>query len=83
MLFSFSLRSLSAIAVQYAVVAGSIAITGSQAGVNQQTGQRPFRQDYRDFNKTGPPFDLYIQALQSFQNSNFNDQQSYFKIAGT
>ena len=58
------------------------AITGSQGGVNQYTGERPFRQEFSSFKTSGPAFDLYILSLQLFQQHNQSILLSYFQVAG-
>ena len=59
------------------------AITGVSAGVNNVTGERPFRQEINVFAVSGAAWDLYILALRQFQQANQNDSLSYFQIAGT
>lgn len=58
----------------------AIAITGVSAGVNKATGARPFRTEINSFAQSGPAFDLYIQALQIFQNQ--SGDSGYFGISG-
>lgn len=60
----------------------AVAITGVQAGVNADTGERPFRQEFSVFQSTGAAFDLYIQALYQFTQEDQSNEQSYFSIAG-
>lgn len=59
----------------------AVAVTGVSAGVNKATNERPFRQEINSFSQSGPAFDLYIQALQIFQNQSGN--LGYFDISGT
>lgn len=58
-----------------------IAVTGISAGVNNYTNARPFRVEINAFSQSGPAFDLYIQALQIFQNQ--SGDLSYFGVSGT
>ena len=60
----------------------SFAITGVQGGVNQDTGERPSRQEFSSFRWSGAAFDLYILALKQFQASNQTALLSYYQIAG-
>jgi hypothetical protein len=57
-------------------------ITGPQDGVNPNTGARPVRQDIKTFQKSGPAWDLYIQALQNFMQTDSTQLLSYFQVAG-
>lgn len=57
-------------------------ITGATGGHNVTTGARPYRLDINDFSQSGPPFDLYIQALNQLQKTDQADPLSYFQIAG-
>lgn len=57
-------------------------ITGATGGHNLTTGARPCRLDINDFAQSGPPFDLYIQALNQLQKTDQADPLSYFQIAG-
>lgn len=58
------------------------AVTGINAGVNNVTGERPFRLNLKDFESSGPAFDLYIQALQQFQAEDQSELQSWYEICG-
>ena len=78
---SFNLIAI-AIAVFLASLAHAVAITGPQAGVNNVTGQRPFRQDISIFKDSGPAFDLYILSLQKFQQQNQSALLSYYQVGG-
>lgn len=60
----------------------AVVITGVQAGVNAETGERPFRQEFSIFKDSGAAFDLYIQALYYFTQEDQGNEQSYFSIAG-
>ncbi|ETN37390.1 uncharacterized protein HMPREF1541_08381 [Cyphellophora europaea CBS 101466] len=57
-------------------------ITGAGGSHNATTGVRPYRLDINDFSQSGPPFDLYIQALSRLQARDQSDPLSYFQIAG-
>ncbi|KAL9011383.1 MAG: hypothetical protein Q9173_003767 [Seirophora scorigena] len=70
------------IVVALVVIADAIAVSGVQAGVDFTTGRRPFRQEFSTFRNSGPAFDLYILALQKFQQRRQSDPLSYFGIAG-
>ena len=78
---SFNLITI-AVAVCLLSLANAIAITGSQGGVNNVTGQRPSRQDISTFKDSGPAFDLYILSLQRFQQQNQSALLSYYQVAG-
>lgn len=56
------------------------AVTGVHAGVDNYTNARPFRTEINAFAQSGPAFDLYIQALMTFQNQ--SGDTGYFEIAG-
>lgn len=60
----------------------AIKVTGATGGHNSTTGARPYRVDINDFAQSGPPFDLYIQALNQLQKTDQADPLSYFQIAG-
>jgi hypothetical protein len=60
----------------------AVPVTGATGGVNTQTGQRPSRQNLENFQSSGAPFDLYIQALQRFQSDDQSALLSYYQIAG-
>lgn len=42
----------------------------------------PVRREIDHFAQSGPPFDLFILALQALQAREQNDPLSYFQIAG-
>ena len=56
-------------------------ITGVQSGVDP-SGARPTRLEINNLANAGPLFDLYMLALQAFQNVNQSDPLSYYQIAG-
>ncbi|KAL8944234.1 MAG: hypothetical protein Q9211_000664 [Gyalolechia sp. 1 TL-2023] len=64
------------------ILGNTEAVRGIQAGVNPNTGRRPFRQEFSTFKNSGPAFDLYIQALQTFQQRDQTALLSYFQVAG-
>ncbi|KAL8862767.1 MAG: hypothetical protein Q9178_000709 [Gyalolechia marmorata] len=66
-----------------AVLGNAVAITGIQAGVNAYSGERPFRQEFSTFKNSGPAFDLYILALQRFQEADQRALLSYFQVAAS
>ncbi|KAI9827269.1 MAG: hypothetical protein M1832_005407 [Thelocarpon impressellum] len=57
-------------------------VTGPTGGVNLETGERPFRQDFRKFQDTGAAFDLYVQALERFKADDQSKLLSYYEVAG-
>ncbi|KAF6229867.1 hypothetical protein HO133_004204 [Letharia lupina] len=67
------------IAICLASLANAVAITGPPGGVNNSTGQRPFRQEFSTFKESGPAFDLYILSLQKFQQQNQSALLSYYQ----
>lgn len=80
----FNVRLACLITIAASVILGNaVAIRGIQAGVNPSTGRRPFRQEFSTFKNSGPAFDLYIQALQRFQQRDQTTLLSYFQVAGT
>ena len=79
---SFNLINI-VLVICLASLANAIAITGSQGGVNTDTGQRPFRQEFSTFKNSGPVFDLYILSLQQFQQQNQSAPLSYYQVAGS
>ena len=60
----------------------AVAIIGAQGGVDQATGQRPFRQEFSTFKNSGPAFDLYILSLQQFMQQNQSSLLSYYQVSG-
>ena len=61
---------------------GAVRITGSTAGVNTLTGERPIRQNINELQSSGPAFDLYILALQQMEQQSQNSELSYYQVAG-
>ncbi|KAM5453958.1 putative tyrosinase [Microsporum audouinii] len=59
----------------------TVLVKGVQEGVNQSTGQRPARQNLASWEFSGPAFDLYVQALRDFQNTDQKDIRSHYSIA--
>lgn len=57
-------------------------ITGVHAGVDATSGARPTRMNINDLQKSGPAWDLYIQAMQSFAADDANAMLSYYQISG-
>ncbi|KAH0539087.1 hypothetical protein FGG08_004325 [Glutinoglossum americanum] len=53
---------------------------GAKGGVTLN-GERPDRSEFRDFQNTGEPFDLYIQALDWFQGTEQPELLSFFQVA--
>lgn len=56
-------------------------IKGATGGV-KSSGERPARQDLRDLQKSGPAFDLYIQALKEFGETDQKEKLSLYEVAG-
>jgi hypothetical protein len=63
--------------------ATAYAITGISAGVDNVTGERPFRKEINAFATSGAAWDLYVLSLRRLQQTNQTDALSYFQIAGT
>jgi len=63
-------------------VSAAFAITGTHTGTSTTSRQRPFRYEINSFVNSGPAFDLYIQALLQFQQTNQASQLSYYDICG-
>ncbi|KAK0639801.1 hypothetical protein B0T16DRAFT_337781 [Cercophora newfieldiana] len=57
-------------------------LTGIQAGVDPVTGERPARLNINDLIKSGPAWDLFIQALAAVQAAPETDWLSWYQIAG-
>lgn len=62
--------------------ASAVAITGIPAGVNNFTGERPFRRDINELYTSGPAWDLFALSLREFQQMNQDDPLSYYQVAG-
>ncbi|KAL1969229.1 hypothetical protein VTN77DRAFT_483 [Rasamsonia byssochlamydoides] len=77
------LYALSLLSVSFLLrICQAFAVTGVSAGVNPDTGERPFRLNLKDFQSSGPPFDLYIQALSRFQAEDQSELLSWYEVAG-
>ncbi|KAI9855691.1 MAG: hypothetical protein M1824_005924, partial [Vezdaea acicularis] len=74
-------RWLTAIVVTVPTVI-AFQVTGISNGVDPTSGARPSRQELSTLQKSGAPFDLYIQALQKFEADDQSDFLSYYEIAG-
>ncbi|KAL9609508.1 MAG: hypothetical protein Q9167_005725 [Letrouitia subvulpina] len=72
---------LAFMAVTMTIFGDAIAIKGVQGGLNTKTGERPMRKEFSVFRASGAAFDLYILALQQFQQQNQTALLSYFQIA--
>ena len=79
---AFSNLITIAVWICVASLANAVAIIGPQGGVNNATGQRPFRQEFSTFKNSGPAFDLYILSLQQFQQQNQSALLSYYQVTG-
>ena len=67
------------------LVSAAVAVTGpsgANAGINSQTGERPFRQNILQFQNSGAAWDLYIQAHAQFAADGQSNQLSYYQISG-
>ena len=60
----------------------AFAITGISAGVNQVTGERPFRQEINDFAQSGAAWDLFVLAFRQLQQTSQNNTISFYQIGG-
>ena len=60
----------------------AIVITGVHSSVNFTTGERPSRREFRDFEHSGPAFDLYIQCQAEFMEREQTNALSYYEVAG-
>lgn len=77
-MFSVSLALLNL----FIVSIGAFAIIGISAGVDNATGERPFRQDILTFSGSGAAWDLYVLSTRQLQQINQNDSLSFFGISG-
>jgi len=62
--------------------ASSLSITGATGGIVSGSRIRPFRQEINEFSNSGASWDLFILALQRFQNTSITDELSYFQVVG-
>ncbi|ERF72312.1 hypothetical protein EPUS_02199 [Endocarpon pusillum Z07020] len=62
--------------------ADAFVVTGISAGVNNATGERPFRRDINELYMSGPAWDLFILSLREFQQADQDDPLSYYQVAG-
>lgn len=76
------LTILCAVLALFVFRAIAYAITGVSAGVDNVTGERPFRKEINAFATSGAAWDLYILSLHRLQQANQTDPLSYFQIAG-
>lgn len=63
----------------FSIITHSYVIRGISACVNPVTGERPMRRDLREFQTSGPAFDLSIQALDRFQKTDQTDLLSWYE----
>jgi len=75
----FSLVAACTLLLQHA---SAIVITGISAGVNNITGERPFRRDINELYMSGPAWDLFVLSFSAFQQMNQDDPLSYYQISG-
>lgn len=76
------LTILCAILALFAFRTTAYAITGVSAGVDNVTGERPFRKEINAFATSGAAWDLYVLSLRRLQQANQTYPLSYFQIAG-
>lgn len=62
--------------------ADAFAVTGISAGVNNETGERPFRHNINELYMSGAAWDLFILSLREFQQVDQDDPLSYYSVAG-
>lgn len=74
-LYALSLLSVTRVSLAFTV-------TGVSGGVDPDTGERPFRLNLKEFQSSGPAFDLYIQALIRFQEEDQSELLSWYEVAG-
>lgn len=74
--------SIVAIVATLSTVVQSFIVTGATGGISN-IGARQIRQDIIKMQSAGgPAWDLYIQALQMFQQKNQTDQVGWFQFMG-
>jgi hypothetical protein len=76
------LAALCSVLALFASQATAYAITGISAGVDNVTGERPFRKEINTFATSGAAWDLYVLSLRRLQQINQTDPLSYFQVAG-
>lgn len=59
------------------------AVDGVTTTLNHTAGEQPARLEFSTLSQSGPAFDLFILALQQFQQANQSHELSYYQIAGT
>ncbi|KAG9229730.1 common central domain of tyrosinase-domain-containing protein [Amylocarpus encephaloides] len=64
------------------LIEAKYALSPVTAGVNPQTGARPFRRNILDLQNDAPTWSLYIQALNAVQDTPEDELLSYFQLAG-
>lgn len=64
------------------ITSNAIQVTGATTGFDPTSRERPVRREINDLAKSGPSWDLYILALQRFQNTPSEETLSYFQVAG-
>jgi len=62
-------------------IANAFAVTGATTGFDSTSKSWPARQNINDLVNSTPSWDLYILALQRFQNTSATDPVSYFQVA--
>ena len=81
-MWSFLISGLLAALSALSNPVDAFAVTGISAGVNNATGERPFRHDINELYMSGPAWDLFILSLRKFQQVNQDDPLSYYQVAG-
>ena len=76
------LHALGVLLLWIMLPTAAVNIKGATGGVNTATGQRPSRQNLVTFQGSGAAFDLFILALQKFQQENQANIVSLYKIDG-
>lgn len=61
----------------------SFAVDGVATTFNHTSKEQPARLEFSAISQSGPAFDLFILALQQFQQANQSHELSYYQIAGT
>lgn len=77
-----SLTRWALLSLTFVTWVSTIAIKGSQGGVDFLTGERPLRQEFSVFKDSGPAFDLYIQSFRHFMQQNQSSLLSYYGVSG-
>jgi hypothetical protein len=64
-------------------MSAAFVVTGATGGVDSRTSARPFRQDILKLQRAGgAAWDLYLQALQKFQQLDQGNALSWYQFNG-